>query len=546
MIILISFFTISSCEEDFDIGQETTVRNDDLFVEEQGFYFTLYGIYDEMLSNTLYGQHLTLGHLSDMAYDYRDSHFRGGSLVNEGANSQAENSRISYGNSVYTSLYRLISRCNTLLEELDSRTEVTFFEDNRSLLRAELIGLRGLFHFELLRLFAPAPIVDGNLPGIVYQDQFSLEDNRERLSVNATLNKILEDLKTSEDLLAIHEPLLTDGEAADEITPNNIPSTFGSRFRAGRNTRLNYFGVLALTARVAMYSGNNSMAFEYANNVINSQYRALDNSEPRWLEYALFGLGYNGNTEAHDQLMATYFLKDNPVLRDRFNNITAFDLEIYFDVNIKSRYEYIVPIYNERAEQYRIDNGLPSGSFVDPNLVLSPLEADDYSRQNPRPHLENGQLVLESPTDVLPVSKVDFFKARLPVLYTFFGSGSATRDEISFEKFSPVSKSRPLPLIRLQEMYLIAAEAGGFSTGLNYLNQLRQFDGLSEITSVLEEDYENLILEEYRKEFISEGQLFYVFKRKNLDSFSTSGGFTPIGVSTDDRYVLPIPSAEGF
>lgn len=97
-----------------------------------------------------------------------------------------------------------------------------------------------------------------------------------------------------------------------------------------------------------------------------------------------------------------------------------------------------------------------------------------------------------------------------------------------------------VPLIRLPEMYYIAAECSAPATARDYLNTVRQnrgipdLPGLSDDAMVKEE-----LLKEYQKEFYAEGQLFYFYKRMN----SSVIRFSTIAPS-EKIYVLPLPDAE--
>lgn len=98
-----------------------------------------------------------------------------------------------------------------------------------------------------------------------------------------------------------------------------------------------------------------------------------------------------------------------------------------------------------------------------------------------------------------------------------------------------------MPLIRISEMYYIAAESTGqTSDGIAYLNEVRTHRGLSELPD--NSDPATLmseLLKEYRKEFYAEGQTFLCYKRLNLSSFP---GTTHTG--NDAMYVLPLPTNE--
>jgi hypothetical protein len=101
-----------------------------------------------------------------------------------------------------------------------------------------------------------------------------------------------------------------------------------------------------------------------------------------------------------------------------------------------------------------------------------------------------------------------------------------------------------VPLMKLPEMYYIAAEnyiQTNLSKAIDYLNVVRRGRGIIQdipanatAVQVTEE-----LTKEYRKEYISEGQLFYYYKRL---------GFAAIpnySATADDKiYVLPYPQAE--
>ncbi|MDR6785524.1 hypothetical protein ABIE26_004234 [Pedobacter africanus] len=112
-------------------------------------------------------------------------------------------------------------------------------------------------------------------------------------------------------------------------------------------------------------------------------------------------------------------------------------------------------------------------------------------------------------------------------------------DDISYS--SNASTFKRVPLIRLSEIYYIAAEA---STDLNekidLLNEVRVHRGLSALAKTLSsENVETEIFKEYKKEFYQEGQLFFYYKRKNKTQIEGYG--TPVG---NTQYVFPLPDDE--
>lgn len=99
-----------------------------------------------------------------------------------------------------------------------------------------------------------------------------------------------------------------------------------------------------------------------------------------------------------------------------------------------------------------------------------------------------------------------------------------------------------IPMIRMSEMYLIAAETEAKAgDGVKYLNELRNHRGLNDIRSSF---LSWTLEEEWRREFFGEGQLFFFYKRNNMKEIKSAYseyGNTSMKMS---YYKLPIPDGE--
>ena len=106
-----------------------------------------------------------------------------------------------------------------------------------------------------------------------------------------------------------------------------------------------------------------------------------------------------------------------------------------------------------------------------------------------------------------------------------------------------------MPLIRISEMYYIAAEARAttnLSEATTLLDEVRTARGITSALSVATiDDFNEELTKEYRKEFLSEGVLFYYYKRTGVDEydgyFDASSNPMVIG---DAQYLLPYPELE--
>ena len=105
-----------------------------------------------------------------------------------------------------------------------------------------------------------------------------------------------------------------------------------------------------------------------------------------------------------------------------------------------------------------------------------------------------------------------------------------------------------MPVIRVSEMYYVAAECANsrsdINGGVSLLNQVRQARGLSALNAsgiTFTDSLSTEIMKEYQKEFIQEGQTWFYYKRFNKDLRQVTATTAPI---PQDVYVLPVPDRE--
>ena len=99
-----------------------------------------------------------------------------------------------------------------------------------------------------------------------------------------------------------------------------------------------------------------------------------------------------------------------------------------------------------------------------------------------------------------------------------------------------------IPMLRLGEMYLIAAESQSdvLANGTSYVNTLRRNRGISTSLEALTPE---LLKYEYIRELYGEGQLFYLYKRlfsKVIWSYTDSRNPEP----STNLFVVPLPDSE--
>ncbi|SFC27049.1 SusD family protein [Parapedobacter composti] len=103
-----------------------------------------------------------------------------------------------------------------------------------------------------------------------------------------------------------------------------------------------------------------------------------------------------------------------------------------------------------------------------------------------------------------------------------------------------------MPLIKLPEMYYIAAEYYASSDLPKAIGLLNEVRASRRITTLLPNDlsrqaFDEELLKEYRKEYVSEGQLFFYYKRLGLTHIPN---YSSEIIADDNIYMLPYPANE--
>jgi hypothetical protein len=100
------------------------------------------------------------------------------------------------------------------------------------------------------------------------------------------------------------------------------------------------------------------------------------------------------------------------------------------------------------------------------------------------------------------------------------------------------------PALRLSEMYYIAAECS-YDTdpvqAIDYVDAVLSHRGVDSMSVTGKQDFMNQLVQEARKEFYGEGQIFYMYKRLNIPIVAPSGLSYP---ASNSIFVLPLPNNE--
>jgi hypothetical protein len=279
--------------------------------------------------------------------------------------------------------------------------------------------------------------------------------------------------------------ILTDLNNAEALLVNDplltgevITTAKDEGYLMNRNLRFNYYAVKALKARVHLWAGQQELALTNAMAVINAS--------------AKFPWIIRGNITVADEAM-----------KDR-----TFSTEHIFALHI-----------------------LKMQDNMRPHLDTTRFNGDRLTANDARmtEQFETGS-----------AGATDFRYLFLQKRYT--SPSPAFTFSAKFYQYSgtPVSYQKRMPMLRISEMYYIAAECDPGNAAA-YLNTVRQNRGITQPlpSDMTPEELNAEILKEYRKEFVSEGQVFYYYKRKNA---TTVPGVT--GTFNAANYVLPLPQNE--
>lgn len=255
---LIGLFGTTACNDFLDVHPKGEKVEDDMFDTPAGFESAIYGVYGSMSADALYGRDLLWGTTELLAQNLRSTSTFG---VDMGRYNYKNNTEtVSRIDAIWKSAYTSIGYANNVLQNLDKKGPESM--ELWDLYKGEMLGVRALLHFELLRLYAPAN--DESQRGIPYVTSYSFSV-KPFLTVGECFEAIIKDLTDAEKLLSRDEEIMSYPRENDQYY----------RFLNWRETHMNLYAVKALLARVYWYRGDMANAGRYAGEVIDKGYFPL-------------------------------------------------------------------------------------------------------------------------------------------------------------------------------------------------------------------------------------------------------------------------------
>lgn len=475
-----------SCSKWLDLTPDAQVSSEDLFSTPKGYMDMLNGIYIIAASEKLYGEKLTFAFSDVLAqsYEFKSANHAFYELSKYNYKAKSVEESIT---AIWKELYFCIANCNILLNKLEE-VDAKFFtsESHYNMIKGEALALRAFFHFELMRMFVPSFAAGGD-EGIPYTTKFGKEiapsSNKEEF-----IQKVIGDLTKARELLngidPVFEPIFKKPSdpwtAQMDIYMFTQPHPSKESFISYRGFRMNYYAVTAMLARVHTYHGNINNAFPFADEVIKST--------------------------------NFYFVKSNEVMQDPEYRNRIMRSEIIFSFYVPKLTSNYFPytVHSSNADKYVTCNNWESifGSKTSGDLRLKYL------------------MDMETLENLNQVFCTRFFKP----------NNSTAQTEGNYGNIAPV--------IRLSEMYYITAEyqiQTDLPKAQKALKDLRSARMVWDaITVSTPEEVRSFIVNDARREFMCEGQLFYLYKRLNMDVIDESGKSS----FNKSYFVLPIPNIE--
>ncbi|MEG0796896.1 MAG: RagB/SusD family nutrient uptake outer membrane protein [Odoribacter sp.] len=292
------------------------------------------------------------------------------------------------------------------------------------------------------------------------------------------MDHVLTDLKEARDLLKKYDPIIEKGPSINQDMYDNFRN---------RTYRMNYYAVETLLARAALYAGEKDSAYIAAKEVIAAQ--------EKWFP----------------------FIKMTDIVGNVVSPDRIFSSEVLFALEHLRRWDNFKVAFNPEAN----------------NSMLSVISTWTQTLG----YYGNPAGMSEWATD---------YRA-LPMFADSRVVGTTTNYICSKYAKVPTTDSllnHTIPLIRISEAYYIAAECStDEAERYDLMMTIRKNRGLNKPgAAYFKDNFEAYLTREYYREFLCEGQLFFYFKRKHLESIKTGDGMDASLSAL--QYVLPKAKSE--
>ncbi|MFR3332056.1 MAG: RagB/SusD family nutrient uptake outer membrane protein [Odoribacter splanchnicus] len=477
------------CSDWLDVRPRTEMKEEDMYATEEGFKNVLIGAYIRLASADLYGKNVTVSVPELLAQHWETT------TSTEEAKILDDIRKFNFENSgakdivaaMWLQYYKTIASLNNMLARIDTKKDI-FTKGNYELIKGEALGLRAFLHFDILRLWGPVPKdVDMGKSAIPYLTEMTKDPNKALpLSYQQVLENIRIDLDGAEKLLE-KDPII-------ECRPSVLNLGYGAilsgdfkrpedEFQYYRSNRFNYYAVKATKARYYQWIDQPEKAVQYANEVITAV-----NPDDNTVKFPLADVVTDGT-------------------EDNENGDRIMSCEHIFALHSSMLEEIIRPLF--------IDFG---GYTQKLNFIQTAYETAIH-------------------TNDIRFNKNNYWEEKpIPV------SG---RVQNMFKKYwvNETTSTTLMPLIRVSEMYFIVMECGSITEAREKFKSFRISRNMdSSVDNELNDKtaVDRRLEKEYRKEFYGEGQMFYYYKRHQVEQYTWPAAFSVNAA----KYIIPRPDAQ--
>ncbi len=495
-------FIMCACNGWLDVKPEDEIDEKDLFETGTGYRHALNGVYFALGDIDLYGKSLSWGIVDALGQCYTYA---------TGGNGSQE---MKYGASVYDwdhqyiepriesiwkKTYNAVANCNNIIQNIanEDPDKFGYKEEEKGMIWGEALALRAYMQFDMLRLFAPAPSTKpGNRTFIPYVSEYPVYVSKP-LTVDSCLNNVIRDLKEAKDLVWRADS----GRTWNKLNAWESGKTdMGLFYKSKRGYRLNYHAISAVLARVYMYAQQPENAYKEAKALIDFA------EKNRYFKIDDYDMQYYGDFKSYGDILFGLDVVDLLKFETSVNTVDNANDPKYIGVAGAK-----INFFGEDIGEKDACNDLRFVNWVS--------HLDDY-----------------------------------------YGTYKFTKYAQRFATNHGAEIGNTLvPMIRISEMYYIAAEAI-YKTDLDaakkYLLKVKEGRGLSSsdqsvknVNAANESNFLSILRNDARREWLGEGQIFYMYKRLNLNIPSVDPNRPSeesyMEIKAEEKnFVIPIPNIE--
>lgn len=489
VVLLLCFaFCLMSCSEWLDVRPETEQKDYDQFSTVDGFFDALVGTYMEMANTNAYGQRLTITNIESLANLWN---MPSNALLSERLDDwylaahdyTADGARNAIA-AMYDQLFHVIANANLVIKYADEQGDVFTDTTMRNVVQGEAYAIRAYCQLDVLRLFGQLPQHATRQVELPYSFTTSIYEMPAYYGFVDYVKLLKEDLAQAERLLRGSDPLFE--YPFSELTGAN--RDIADNHLLYRQFRLNYWAVRALQARTLLYVGETEEAYRVAKEIINA--KGPDGNPVR------------GMTGAKD-IADGYRLCPNECL---------FALSKH-DV-MTATIDFLIGGRPDGRFFMKSDLGI---SMTRLGLLFAGEKLDSHNRYQ------------------------DWWVRNVRDGYGYPNYAVIKKYWWDDQTENVMLNCQLVPMLRMSEVYLVGMETSSDLAEVNawYKEYMMQHAVGAAVDFASLKDARTWVRTEYCREFLTEGQSFYTYKR--------TGATAMVGVDkeiSEQNYILPLPETE--